>query len=149
MILPRVPFIISVSTNEKQLPLWLLVGVDGDLKTFVAAAALLPDETTISFTWALEAFARAMGPEACRAVHVFITDDDSAEINAITNAIQVIRLLLKIIMHTRWGTWFTWGVAIIVGVKLTFQIRKSRLFLAHVHAYISHSEDKKWTGVHD
>lgn len=65
-------------TNNKALPLFVLSGVDGNYKTFIALNALLYDETAESFLWVFECAAEFFGADVCAAVHVLISDDDVA-----------------------------------------------------------------------
>ncbi|KAE8212659.1 hypothetical protein CF319_g9240 [Tilletia indica] len=65
----------TYNTNQHRLPLLHFVGVTSSNLTFTAALAFLPDESTITYTWALSAL-RNMVPEWTP--DVVVTDDDAA-----------------------------------------------------------------------
>ncbi|KAE8178956.1 hypothetical protein CF335_g9761, partial [Tilletia laevis] len=73
----------TYSTNQHRLPLLHIVGFTSSNRTFTAALAFLPNETTVTYTWArqaLQLIAPTWEPD------VLVTDEDAALSAALINS---------------------------------------------------------------
>jgi len=82
--LSRIPlFPHAAKTNNRSLPLFLAVGMDGNGKSFVVFGALTLNETAAAYTWVFETAKKLVGTMACSAVHYIVSDDDHGEKSAL------------------------------------------------------------------
>lgn len=74
---------VLAKTNRHGLPLFLMVGLDGNNKSYIAVGALILNETTETFVRVLREARRLLGAKACAAVRTIVRDEDWGETSAL------------------------------------------------------------------
>lgn len=83
------PSPITAKTNNFGVSLFLMVGVDGNNRSYISLGALLLDETAETFSWVFQVARQLLGPEACAAVRVIVRDEDWGETRALLQRVSV------------------------------------------------------------
>jgi len=69
------------------MPLFLVIGEDGNGKSFVACGALLLNETRETFSWAFKQVSELLGSAACAVVGTVVSDEDHGETSALIESV--------------------------------------------------------------